>query len=187
MSSNTIPVSNSSLKPFDPLLSSLPPELAFQIMTMRYITVATLAVSLLLLVNWFSWLTRHRYSFMKFYSTSSMITTSFSSIGYAYQQLFILYRGNPTVLSQFSLLTVCCQRLCCLGFTISALLIRVECGPEFLYVKSKSLIFFLQQYFLLSYVECLAELRWFFSLPLSYSRLSFSSSELELYLIGTDG
>ena len=45
MSSNAIPFSNNSLKPVDPLLSSLPPELAFQVMTMRYITVATFAVS----------------------------------------------------------------------------------------------------------------------------------------------
>ena len=44
-----------------------------------------------------------------------------------------------------------------------------------------------QQYFRLSYVECLEELWSFFSLPLSYSRLSFSSSELERYLMGIDG
>lgn len=47
MLSNIIADLNTSpnLEPFDPLLSSLPLELAFQVMTVRYIAVATLAVS----------------------------------------------------------------------------------------------------------------------------------------------
>ena len=49
-----------------------------------------------------------------------------SSIGYAYQLLFILYHGKPAIFfCSFLNLSVYCQRLCCLGLTISAVILRL--------------------------------------------------------------
>ena len=66
-----------------------------------------------------------------------MIAISSSSIGYAYQLLFILYRGKPaTFCCSFPNLFVYCRRLCCFGLTISATVLtvtRVECELRFSY------------------------------------------------------
>lgn len=92
MSSNTVHDLHSSFKSFDPLLSSLPHKVAVQIVTMRYITVATLAV--------FVW---------------EILISIFDD----YKLLFKHRMRPPTIVYFLS-------RLCCLGFTISATLIRVE-------------------------------------------------------------
>ena len=57
--------SNSSLKPFDSWLSSIPPDLPSQVMAARYTTVATLAVSWWCLIIGFFKLTRLRCTFGK--------------------------------------------------------------------------------------------------------------------------
>ena len=55
-------------------------------------------------------LTRLRYTFGIFWTTFSKITVSSHSIGYAYLQLFILYRGKFALfLLQFSCLTSTCS------------------------------------------------------------------------------
>ena len=76
-----------------------------------------------------------------------MIANSSSSIGYAYQLSFILYRGKPTIFSRsFPNLFVYRQRLCCLGLTISAVVsvVQVECELQFsnAYLYNQPLIFF---------------------------------------------
>ena len=64
-----------------------------------------------------------------------MITFYSSNIGYDYQLLFILYHGTSAIFFKFgcSLLNlfVYFQRICCLGFTISAVVIRLISGLRF--------------------------------------------------------
>ena len=99
-----------------------------------------------------------------------MIAVSSSSILYAYQLWFILYRGKPAILCCSSPnLFVYRQRLCCLGFkfTISATVltvIRVE--SELRFSSATSISYptsdFLQQYFRIQRVSCLIDCRSFF-------------------------
>ena len=59
-----------------------------------------------------------------------MIISFSSSIGCAYQLLFILYHGKPAIFgcSLLNLVVYChWQRLCCFGFTISAVILRLIC------------------------------------------------------------
>ena len=63
-----------------------------------------------------------------------MISVSSSSIGYAYQLWFILYRGKPAIFCCcFLNLFVYCKRLCCFGYTISQAItvVRIECELRF--------------------------------------------------------
>ena len=66
-----------------------------------------------------------------------MIVVSSSSVGYAYQLLFILYRGKPAIFRRrFPNLFFYCLRLCCLGYLISTTVLRVERELIFSYVIS---------------------------------------------------
>ena len=66
-----------------------------------------------------------------------MIAISSSSVGYAYQLLFILYRGKPAIsCCRFPNLFFYCPRLCCFGYIISSTVLRVERELKFSYVIS---------------------------------------------------